>query len=1117
MMWKAAKACSILSFGLLLCLIVAAVASGESLTVGQQATPDPIARGEILTFAVAIANTGAAALTDLIFQDPLPTGIDQLNAEVRLNGGGRMAYPANGIILLGTIGGGNAVSVEIQARVEHSAPGRITNTVAVSNNSGPLASLALVVNVLPTVDAGADKMIGPSGDVMLADASAGDGGGGIASYSWSDSGGGGRFDDHNALHTTYTAPGSSGVVTLTLTVADHQGGQASDSLRLRVNSYPTAHAGSDRVVDEGASVSLSDATASDNDGWIASMQWNDHGVGGHFSDPTALHPTYTVPMTGVCGGEDLTLTLTVTDNWGAQASDSLTVSVTNDNISPVVNAGADQTAAVEATVTLDGSANDPDGLISDYTWQQLSGPLVALNQHDPLRPRFVAPAAAISTDLQFRLTVTDNCGATAADETTVTVAPAEPAGAAKISLSKTADRASAWPGEVVTYTYTVTNAGEVTLIAIELVDDRLGAVPLDRDRLAAGETTTATAVATVAESDLPGPLVNTATVAAQDEIGTPVGAVATASVQLSDPSTERSSIEVRKEAHDARGFPLSSLSPLARGDTITYVFTVTNTGKTNLNDIVAVDDLLGAVPLSRSTLGPWENTRGTLEKSIQESDLPGPLKNTVVAAAITPTGQTVTDSSTLSLLGLSGQTRLELSMEANTDRITVDGTIVFTYIIDNQGDTTISELRLIDDLSGVIPLPTVVLPPGERLTVSSQYDITGEDLSAPLTVTATTTGIDLFGKTVSAKSGPLVISLEEVADASTRLYGKSDVAGAGGVLEETDTAKERVIINEIAWAGTPASPSDEWIELRNLGTTPVDLSGWSLCWYQKGETVPDQDLWHRIELSGVIEASPMDLSVRRRGRPEIIFLKRKGDDLSWQVLDMSWWVAGKDGFTGRGYYLLERKHDRVVDNVIADLIYDIDPPHVLDLPDAGAVMQLLNAAGEVVDRANSEYTDRAAGWPAGNTRIGATMERTDPFIGDITANWHTNQGVFAYGLDSAGNRLVATAGKPNSLDLTELTLLAENEVSLHPIDGQIHLTLQEATQVDRPWIQVATPRPEIAGGGGGLRPTLSFSSYDTEAGRQLEISTEGFLPGTYYVWIAGEEGEAILLPFTVHP
>jgi hypothetical protein len=455
-------------------------------------------------------------------------------------------------------------------------------------------------------------------------------------------------------------------------------------------------------------------------------------------------------------------------------------------------------------------------------------------------------------------------------------------------------------------------------------------------------------------------------------------------------------------------------------------------------------------------------------------------------------------------------------MEINTDRTTIDSTIVFTYAIDNSGDTTVSNLRLVDDLSGEIPLPTTELPPGGTLTVFSHVDITGEDLSAPLAVTATITGVDPLGKTVSADSAPVVIVLEEVADDGTRFLDQSDVAGAGGSLEEAGTAQERVIISEIAWAGTPVSPSDEWIELRNLGTMPVDLSGWSLCWYRKGEPVPDQNLWHRIGLSGIIEASPIDLSGRRRGRPEITFVKRKEDDVSWQVLDMSWWVAGKDGSQGRGYYLLERKHDGVVNNVIADLIYDIDPPHVLDLPDTGAVMLLLNASGDIVDRANSENPDRA-GWPAGNARTGATMERTEPFTGDISANWHTNQGVFAYGLDSAGNRLIATAGKPNSLDLTELTLLAESEVSPHPIGKQIHLILQKTTRAERPWIQVATPRPQIAGAGGGLPPTLSFSSYDTEVGLQMEISTEGIPPGTYYVWIADEEGEAILLPFIVRP
>ncbi|MBI3495133.1 lamin tail domain-containing protein [Candidatus Berkelbacteria bacterium] len=37
-----------------------------------------------------------------------------------------------------------------------------------------------------------------------------------------------------------------------------------------------------------------------------------------------------------------------------------------------------------------------------------------------------------------------------------------------------------------------------------------------------------------------------------------------------------------------------------------------------------------------------------------------------------------------------------------------------------------------------------------------------------------------------------------------------------------------VVINEINWAGSPKSTADEWLELRNLTTQEIDLSGWKL-------------------------------------------------------------------------------------------------------------------------------------------------------------------------------------------------------------------------------------------------------------------------------------------------
>lgn len=42
------------------------------------------------------------------------------------------------------------------------------------------------------------------------------------------------------------------------------------------------------------------------------------------------------------------------------------------------------------------------------------------------------------------------------------------------------------------------------------------------------------------------------------------------------------------------------------------------------------------------------------------------------------------------------------------------------------------------------------------------------------------------------------------------------------------TAPAQVRINEIAWMGSPAEPTHEWIELLRMSDTPVDISGWQI-------------------------------------------------------------------------------------------------------------------------------------------------------------------------------------------------------------------------------------------------------------------------------------------------
>jgi F5/8 type C domain/PKD domain len=103
------------------------------------------------------------------------------------------------------------------------------------------------------------------------------------------------------------------------------------------------------------------------------------------------------------------------------------------NVPPIANAGVDQTITLPVnSIAPVGSGTDPDGTISTYTWTQLSG-----------SPASVAKANSATLNLTnltvgtyvFRLTVTDNSGATASDDVNLTVNPAITSGT-NLALAK---------------------------------------------------------------------------------------------------------------------------------------------------------------------------------------------------------------------------------------------------------------------------------------------------------------------------------------------------------------------------------------------------------------------------------------------------------------------------------------------------------------------------------------------------------------------------------------------------------------------------------------------------------------------------------------------------------
>jgi hypothetical protein len=127
----------------------------------------------------------------------------------------------------------------------------------------------------------------------------------------------------------------------------------------------------------------------------------------------------------------------------------------------------------------------------------------------------------------------------------------------------------------------------------------------------------------------------------------------------------------------------------------------------------------------------------------------------------------------------------------------------------------------------------------------------------------------------------------------------------------TSLPPQSILINEIAWAGTLASSSDEWIELYNPGNSPVSLDGWTL--------TDENDI--RIPLKGTIPA--------------------------------------------QGFFLLERTDDSTVANISADLIYSGG------LSNGGESLWLRDPLDKIIDSANKS----GGSWPAGKAASRESMER----------------------------------------------------------------------------------------------------------------------------------------------
>jgi hypothetical protein len=185
-------------------------------------------------------------------------------------------------------------------------------------------------------------------------------------------------------------------------------------------------------------------------------------------------------------------------------------------------------------------------------------------------------------------------------------------------------------GAPVTWTYLITNTGNVTITLVTLIDDRLGTVDCPGSTLASGESVSCSAFGTAVE----GQYVNVATVTAQPTVGPEVDA--------SDPShyvgvEPGIVLEKLTNGEDADEFPGVEIGV---GQPITWTYLVTNTGSVELSDVTVTDDKGVEVSCPTTVLAPDEHMACTASGISQE----GPYVNVGTAVGHPEQGQAVSDS-----------------------------------------------------------------------------------------------------------------------------------------------------------------------------------------------------------------------------------------------------------------------------------------------------------------------------------------------------------------------------------------------------------------------------------------------------------------------------------------
>ena len=345
-------------------------------------------------------------------------------------------------------------------------------------------------------------------------------------------------------------------------------------------------------------------------------------------------------------------------------------------------------------------------------------------------------------------------------------------------------------GDVISYSYLVTNTGNVTLTStIRVADDKVrvtcpatpgaGIAPLG--------TLTCTATYRVTQDDLDAGFVTNVAAASVSQAVVPSPTYPGGVAVLTSP-TDTVTVDAAQMpalSITKRIKPGTSATYDAITDVITFQFTVRNTGNVTTDTDITVTDINipATVTCSSAPLAPNDTAVCEAAWSPTQTDIDNGSFANLATAATDFDGNAVVTPTPASATAFAVQTP-ELTMVKTFLGLTNNSfatgeTASYSYAIRNTGNmTVVGPVTVTDNLIAGVVCPTNDLPPGDSLTCTGSYVIKIEDVQLGSVTNVAT------ARSVTVDSAPVSETIPDNSDPSISISKSADVSTFGAVGDQ---------------------------------------------------------------------------------------------------------------------------------------------------------------------------------------------------------------------------------------------------------------------------------------------------------------------------------------------